>query len=177
MEIRKRDGIGVKGEAVKENKMEVSPSQISLNDRAVVLFHAPFCGHCRRFKPLFDDIPNVLKTLNCSVKSFEVNVEKYPNPPGWMTAGPINTVPRVVFLDKGKARVFEGDRVIADIAAQACELDKGTLSGGGKSLPLKLMMWREATVKALGKFSIPKKGTVDYEKVRKVYETMIQETT
>ena len=153
--------------------MEVSPSQISLKDQAVVLFHAPFCGHCRRFKPLFDDIPNVLKKRNCAVKAYEVNVEQYPNPPGWMTGGPITTVPRIVFLDKGNARIFEGERIIEDIAAQACEMGRGTLSGGEKSLPPKLLIWREATLKALGKFSIPKKGSEDYFKIRKVYEMMI----
>jgi thiol-disulfide isomerase/thioredoxin len=152
--------------------MEVAPSQISRDDYAVVLFHAPFCGHCRRFKPLFDEIPHVLKKLGCAAKAFEVNVEEHSSPPAWMTGGTITTVPRVVFLKDGKAKVFEGERDISVIAKEACT--SGSLSGGSRGLPPKLMMWREATIKALGKFVIPKKDTPEYKRIKEVYEMMLK---
>lgn len=147
--------------------MEVNPSEISPNSFSVILFHAPFCGHCRRFKPIFDTIqPSISK---CGAKAYEVNVEQHPNPPLWMTAGQITTVPRIVILRNGKSRVYNGERDIESISSEVC----GSLSGGSnKQLPHKLQLWRKATMEALGKFSIPKKGTSDYNKIRSVYDRM-----
>lgn len=116
-------------------------------------------------------MPHVLKKIGCPAKAFEINVEDHPNPPAWMTGGPISTVPKVVFLNNGTSRAYEGERDISLIAKEACNFN---LSGGSaKTLPPKLMMWREATIKALGKFSIPRRHTEEYRRVREVYEKMI----
>jgi hypothetical protein len=168
--IKNEGGVIEESAVLERNKMDVNPNQITKEFVGVVLFYAPFCGHCRRFKPEFEMVPPLIK--KCGAKALMVNLEVYSNPPRWMTDGDILTVPRIVFLNKGKASVFTGERNINDIATKVCNFVGPNLQGG--ATVDKLRLWRQAILTALGTFRVPRKGTQDYDVTKREYEKLLR---
>ena len=82
----------------------------------VVLYYLPYCGWCKKFKPIFESFSKEMKRLKIPGKTFMVDVtNKMGMIPENLTAGPFQTVPRVVFMDHGKSILYEGKRTVEDL--------------------------------------------------------------
>jgi len=114
--------------------MEVTPPQVPKHGKFVVLFYAPYCGYCREYKPVFEQLQRYLDMEKCGVKALMVNVET-TSPPSWMSAGPITTVPKVVLLHNGSAKVFPSEhrKDLELLAHEACSYSGGIMGGSKPS--------------------------------------------
>jgi thioredoxin 1 len=90
--------------------------------RALVLFHATWCSHCRAFKPVFNESAPALHGHDV----FEVVLDDDDNPL-WDKYG-IEVVPTVIFFDGGKvAQRLDARR---GVGLEAADL-KRALDGAG----------------------------------------------
>jgi protein disulfide-isomerase-like protein len=76
----------------------------------LVEFYAPWCGHCKKLDPIYEDVAKRLKG--------EVNVAKVDVPANRElgTRFDIKGFPSIVLLSKGKSYVYKGRRTVEDIS-------------------------------------------------------------
>jgi thiol-disulfide isomerase/thioredoxin len=67
----------------------------------VILFYAPWCGYCKKFKPLWNHICDTLH-----VDKFSYNMDNGPVPKEFQHLG-IKTVPKIVTVKHGEIKVWE----------------------------------------------------------------------
>lgn len=91
------------GDALEINSVE---SEMENGQKLFVLFYAPWCGHCKRVMPVWQDLagkysnaPNVkVRQLNCDEHGQEA--EKHE----------IQGFPTIILFKDGQKYVFEGER-------------------------------------------------------------------
>ena len=82
----------------------------------VVLYYLPGCKWCKLFKPEFQKFAKEIEKENLPAKTFLFDVsDKIDSIPESLTAGPVETVPRVVFIDLGTATLYKGKRTVEDL--------------------------------------------------------------
>lgn len=76
----------------------------------LVKFYAPWCGHCKKMEPMYEEVATRLKG--------EVNVAKVDVPANRElgTRFDIKGFPSLLLLSKGKAYAYKGRRTVDDIA-------------------------------------------------------------
>ena len=108
-------------------KLNPSGLQDSIRRRSVILFAAPWCGHCKRFKPVYQDFaakarvafPGVHVTAidmdkyGPDVRSKQIGLAEYGEP----LSGAVRGFPTILFsrpLRGGKAKSLQytGDRTV-----------------------------------------------------------------
>lgn len=70
-----------------------------MND-SVILFYAPWCGYCKKFKPIWNHIVDNLK-----VQTYTFNMDNGPVPTEFSNLG-IKTVPKLVTIKNGEKEVW-----------------------------------------------------------------------
>lgn len=88
--------------------MEIDPSLIPREGVAVILFYAPWCGHCQRFKPEFEEVSRILESNGSTARAYAVNVDLFKTPLALTGGEPITGVPTVVILENGMTQKYQG---------------------------------------------------------------------
>lgn len=94
-----------------DNKLTVHEEK-SMN---CVLFHAPWCGHCKTFKPEWEKIKNELNNTtinNVKVKMIDVNCDEEPD---LAKAYNVQGFPTVKCISKGNVVDYDGERSYAGV--------------------------------------------------------------
>jgi thiol-disulfide isomerase/thioredoxin len=82
----------------------------------VVLYYLPYCKYCKEFKPIFEKFSEELKRKGMHAKTYLYDVtDKMGTIPEHLTAGPFQTVPRVVFIKHNHSILYEGKRTVKDL--------------------------------------------------------------
>ncbi len=90
-----------------------------MNNRdLVVMFHAPWCGHCQKMKPAFAEAAEALKISHPHVSLVRYNADKHrqdlaglPEDFGKNIADIVEGYPTIIFFKAGgKASVYKGAR-------------------------------------------------------------------
>lgn len=113
------------------NVLKLNPDglQDSLSRRAVVLFAAPWCGFCKRFKPTYAEYADVIKTNAPGIHVTAINMDKH-GPAikgggigaaelGRPVAELVKGFPTVLFTrptaEGQKFRIYDGKRTVPDL--------------------------------------------------------------
>ena len=74
-----------------------------MKDR-LILFYAPWCGHCKKFIPIWNNISRNLKDLN--IETYTFNMDTGPPPPEFLGAD-IKSVPKLVTVKNDKKQIWD----------------------------------------------------------------------
>lgn len=92
---------------------------------SVVMFYAPWCGHCKNSKEMWNELGGIAEFFDVCA----LDCEKYGDHVGLIkedAPGLIDGYPSIVFYSKGMpVKKFEGDRSVANVAKEcmlACNL-------------------------------------------------------
>lgn len=78
------------------------------NKKTLTLIKAEWCGHCKQFKPIWDDLASKIKYINFKVLDSELNkdsIEKYN----------ISGYPSIFLEDNNNIKEYTGSRTIESI--------------------------------------------------------------
>lgn len=99
------------------NYFGTGSSQIkALPKDGLVLFHAPWCGHCHRLMPKWRAVKEMIYHDGRPLQVLEVNADESRSIV--LDAG-VNSFPTIILYENGVPTVYEGDRSIESIYAFA----------------------------------------------------------
>ena len=102
----------------------------------VILYHADWCGHCKRFKPIWDGMKTDMKAKGISYEEYEDGM----NPQVIQRAGVLG-FPTLRISANGEEHDYEGPRTKDAIINAA--LQYGGQSGGGENYRHKYMKYKQ----------------------------------
>jgi thiol-disulfide isomerase/thioredoxin len=76
-----------------------------------VLFHAPWCGHCVNFIPIWNKFESQVKIDNLKIAKINIENEKYKNIIN-KYKDYIKGYPTVLYIDKLKIKEYDGERTV-----------------------------------------------------------------
>lgn len=99
-----------------KNKLNNTPSQtgggnkgnLGQYDKTLTLIKADWCGHCKAFKPIWEELPSKIKYINFKTLDNDINkkeIEKYK----------ISGFPSLILEIKDKKIKYEGHRDVESI--------------------------------------------------------------
>ena len=78
------------------------------NSAKLKLFYADWCGHCTKFKPIFDgDLKNLIKSSNIPVELVAIDCEKYPEE---ASKYGVTGFPTLILEVNNKSIKYQGER-------------------------------------------------------------------
>ena len=125
------------------NVTSLKPSALveAMNTKSMVVFHAPWCGHCKALAPVVEE----LAKQRPDIKVLKINASKYGSEMRENAAAFNNIMsdvpgfPTIVFFGNGERQVHAGQRTVENLAAQYDAYQTGpakaaspALSGGGE---------------------------------------------
>ena len=83
------------------------PNLIKLSENSITLFYAPWCSHCKAYKPMWGKIENSFK--NTKINVYSVNVDEYrPSLYSHLRGNEVTTVPTIVTIKNSKVELWKG---------------------------------------------------------------------
>jgi thiol-disulfide isomerase/thioredoxin len=77
------------------------------------LFYADWCGHCKRFKPVFDnELPQVIQRKRLPCKLMAINADEQPE---LVQRYNVKGFPTMILEKNGRLIEYNGDRTVGDI--------------------------------------------------------------
>jgi len=89
--------------------IDIRPSE-NMN-KWLVLFHAPWCGHCVNFIPIWNKFESQVNIDNLKIAKINIENEKYKNIIN-KYKDYIKGYPTVLYIDKLKIKEYDGERTI-----------------------------------------------------------------
>lgn len=91
----------------------------AIDTKSLVLFHAPWCGHCTKFKPTYDAFADVAKSQFPDVYVTKIDFDKYGDDVRPLLVGGASTVgslvtgfPTVVAFNHGEYKTYDQKRTV-----------------------------------------------------------------
>jgi len=103
------------------------------NINKITLYSAEWCGHCKRFKPVWDELKIKIKKYNNQNNS-KIKCEYVDSSDKRSIQEGIQGFPTIQFATNENKKIFyDGDRTIDDIFLKISEINRSKkLEGGGK---------------------------------------------
>ena len=117
--------------------MQPTALKDAIGSASLVLFHAPWCGHCKSFAPIYEAFAAAAKSNMPSVHVTRINYDKYANevhqfPVENGTVGDlVSGFPTVVAFHNGRHQSYDGPRTVDGLQAFSNGFFPSALSGGG----------------------------------------------
>jgi len=81
--------------------------------KSIVLFHTPWCGHCKRLKPVWNELLQKHKEdKTVELKSIDCEAQ-----PDMAKRYGINSFPTIIAFTGSQQRTFQGERTLANLEA------------------------------------------------------------
>jgi len=88
-----------------------------LSNPYIVLVYANWCGHCKRFKPIYIESSKILGSV---INLCQIDADKSPN---FLTAFNVNSFPTILIFKDGKVKEYQGYRGTAnEFSGEICKL-------------------------------------------------------
>lgn len=165
---------GMRSQGIRKSCItHTTPTQLQqLKNRGanlVVLFYAPWCDHCTKFKPAYERFAKSKRKGN-KVRVCAFNMEEYPDVPNGFP--PIQGFPTVVFCKSGYHEIYSGERT-SDALIQVARQFFSSATGGDVST---LSCWHHALriARARGMTGVCRKGNALHTEARRIYSRLIQ---
>lgn len=98
-------------------------SSVSSNDRiptnGLVLFHAPWCGHCKNLMPKWRSVKQKISRDGLPLQVIEINADRSHE---LVAAAKVRAFPTIILYENGVPTVYDGDRSISSIYSFARHL-------------------------------------------------------
>jgi len=127
-------------------KLSVNALQQAINKNSVVEFYAPWCGHCKRLAPVYDQVAQAVKQRNPGIHVGKFNFDKHGKQVAEMNIGvsefgkplaeAVRGFPTIMLFGKGgRTATYNGPRSL-DVMTEAflnfyAKDGSSLLSGGG----------------------------------------------
>ena len=123
-------------------KLSVKALQQAIGSNSVVEFYAPWCGHCKKLAPIYDDVARAVKTLNPKIHVGKFNFDKHGREVAQKELGlqefgtplskAINGFPTIMLFSKdGRTAMYNGGRSVNDMTEAFLRFYGEPLTGGG----------------------------------------------
>ena len=124
------------------NVISLKPSALveAMEQKSIVVFHAPWCGHCKALAPVVEELASTRQDISI----YKINASKYGSEMRENGAQYKNIMadvpgfPTIVYFGNGPRQVHAGPRTVENLAAQYDAYQTGpakasspALSGGG----------------------------------------------
>ena len=125
------------------NVISLKPSALveAMEQKSIVVFHAPWCGHCKALAPVVEELASTRQDISI----YKINASKYGSEMRENGAQYKNIMadvpgfPTIVYFGNGERQVHAGPRTVENLAAQYDAYQTGpakasspALSGGGE---------------------------------------------
>jgi thioredoxin domain-containing protein 5 len=101
-----------KDSKVKELNTTALKTLIKNKDTGFIMFYAPWCGHCKKLRPTWEEFAKVIDMKFNDLTIGALNCDTYGDEAKKLTE--INGYPTIKYLDNGKFNDYLGDRETID---------------------------------------------------------------
>lgn len=109
----------------------------AMDTPSIVVFHAPWCGHCKNLMPVVDEMAQQHSSSSKPMRVYKIDASKYGSEMRAQSADFQNIMddvpgfPTIVFFGNGQRHVYSGPRTKGAISTQFAAYLNNKLQGGG----------------------------------------------
>lgn len=109
----------------------------AMDTPSIVVFHAPWCGHCKNLMPVVNEMAQQHSSSSKPMRVYKIDASKYGSEMRAQSADFQNIMddvpgfPTIVFFGNGQRHVYSGPRTKGAISTQFAAYLNNKLQGGG----------------------------------------------